>query len=256
MGDRAGHDLAGQVVAVAGRGAQQLRGLFRLGRGAERGVDQGRGEQHRGAEGDDQTDLSLAAGIHGAELSQGRPGASTVTAMPGGSPSDPVLLITGASSGIGAATARAAAGTHRLVLAARREEQLQDLAAELGGEERAIAVRCDVTEWDQVEAMAAAGIEALRPDRRRFRQCRLRRQARLPRGVGRALALDGPDQRLRRGADDPRHPPPPPRARRRPLPDHQLGRRPAGAAGLALLGDEVGDDGDRRGAAGGAAPDA
>jgi len=73
--------------------------------------------------------------------------------------SDPVLLITGASSGIGAATARAAAGTHRLVLAARREEQLQELVAELGGEERAIAVRCDVTEWDQVEAMSAAALE-------------------------------------------------------------------------------------------------
>jgi NADP-dependent 3-hydroxy acid dehydrogenase YdfG len=72
---------------------------------------------------------------------------------------DPVLLITGASSGIGAATARATAGTHRLVLAARRLEPLEELVAELGGEERAIAVRCDVTEWDEVQAMAAAGIE-------------------------------------------------------------------------------------------------
>jgi len=77
---------------------------------------------------------------------------------PAGS-SDPVLLITGASSGIGAATARAAAGTHRLVLAARRLEPLAELVEELGGEERATAVRCDVTEWDQVEAMAATGIE-------------------------------------------------------------------------------------------------
>jgi NADP-dependent 3-hydroxy acid dehydrogenase YdfG len=73
---------------------------------------------------------------------------------------DPVLLITGASSGIGAATARAAAGDYRLVLAARREEPLRELAGELGGEERAVAVRCDVTEWDQVEAMAAAGLDA------------------------------------------------------------------------------------------------
>jgi NADP-dependent 3-hydroxy acid dehydrogenase YdfG len=72
---------------------------------------------------------------------------------------DPVLLITGASSGIGAATARAAAGDYRLVLAARRLEELEELAAELGGEERAIAVRCDVTEWDQVQAMAAEGID-------------------------------------------------------------------------------------------------
>jgi NADP-dependent 3-hydroxy acid dehydrogenase YdfG len=72
---------------------------------------------------------------------------------------DPVLLITGASSGIGAATARAAAGKYRLVLAARRLEQLQELAAKLGGPERALAVQCDVTEWDQVEAMAAAALE-------------------------------------------------------------------------------------------------
>lgn len=73
---------------------------------------------------------------------------------------DPVLLITGASSGIGAATARAAADSHRLVLAARRLEPLQELAAELGGEDRAVAVRCDVSEWDQVEQMAAAGLES------------------------------------------------------------------------------------------------
>ncbi len=76
-----------------------------------------------------------------------------------GNASDPVLLITGASSGIGAATARAAAGSYRLVLAARRLEPLEELVAELGGEERALAVRCDVTEWDQVEAMAASAHE-------------------------------------------------------------------------------------------------
>ena len=72
---------------------------------------------------------------------------------------DPVLLITGASSGIGAATARAASSKYRLVLAARREEELQKLAEELGGGERAIAVRCDVTEWDEVQALAATALE-------------------------------------------------------------------------------------------------
>jgi NADP-dependent 3-hydroxy acid dehydrogenase YdfG len=72
---------------------------------------------------------------------------------------DPVLLITGASSGIGAATAHAAAASHRLVLAARRLDAVQALADELGGEERALAAKCDVTEWDQVEAMVDAALE-------------------------------------------------------------------------------------------------
>ncbi|HEU4598591.1 MAG TPA: SDR family oxidoreductase [Solirubrobacterales bacterium] len=79
--------------------------------------------------------------------------------MPGGTSTDPVLLITGASSGIGAATARAAADSHRLVLAARREEPLEELVSDLGGPERAVAVRCDVTEWDEVQTLAATGLE-------------------------------------------------------------------------------------------------
>jgi NADP-dependent 3-hydroxy acid dehydrogenase YdfG len=67
---------------------------------------------------------------------------------------DPVFLITGASSGIGAATARAAATAgYRMALAARSVDRLQELAAELGGEERALAIKCDVTEWSDQQAM-------------------------------------------------------------------------------------------------------
>jgi NADP-dependent 3-hydroxy acid dehydrogenase YdfG len=74
---------------------------------------------------------------------------------------DPVFLITGASSGIGAATARRAASAgYRVVLAARSREQLDALASELGGPERALAVTCDVTEWEQQEALVAAALDA------------------------------------------------------------------------------------------------
>jgi NADP-dependent 3-hydroxy acid dehydrogenase YdfG len=76
-------------------------------------------------------------------------------------PADRVFLITGASSGIGAATARrAGAQGWRLVLAARRQELLQALAEELGGPERALAVRCDVTDWEDQQRMAAAALSA------------------------------------------------------------------------------------------------
>ncbi len=69
---------------------------------------------------------------------------------------DPVFLITGASSGIGAATAhRAAQAGFRVVLAARSKDKLDALAGELGGEERALAVACDVTDFAQQEAMIA-----------------------------------------------------------------------------------------------------
>jgi NADP-dependent 3-hydroxy acid dehydrogenase YdfG len=74
---------------------------------------------------------------------------------------DPVLLITGASSGIGAATARRASKAgYRLALGARREDRLEELTKELGGSERALAVRCDVTEWEDNEALAKAALDS------------------------------------------------------------------------------------------------
>jgi NADP-dependent 3-hydroxy acid dehydrogenase YdfG len=73
---------------------------------------------------------------------------------------DPVFLITGASSGIGAATARHAAGQgYRIVLAARSVDRLAELATELGGDAYALAVRCDVTEWEQQEEMVQRALE-------------------------------------------------------------------------------------------------
>jgi NADP-dependent 3-hydroxy acid dehydrogenase YdfG len=74
---------------------------------------------------------------------------------------DPVFLITGASTGIGAATARhASEAGYRLVLAARSEDKLQALAQELGGDECAIAVRCDVGEWADNEELARRALDA------------------------------------------------------------------------------------------------
>lgn len=74
-------------------------------------------------------------------------------------PEGPVFLITGASSGIGAATARRAAEAgYRLVLAARSEERLQALAAEVGPE-GTLVVRCDVTEWDDQQALVAQALD-------------------------------------------------------------------------------------------------
>lgn len=74
---------------------------------------------------------------------------------------DPVFLLTGASSGIGAATARAAAEAgYRLVLGARSADKLEALASALGGPERAVAVRTDVTEWDDNVALVAAATDA------------------------------------------------------------------------------------------------
>ena len=74
---------------------------------------------------------------------------------------DPVMLITGASTGIGAATARLAADAgYRLVLTARSEERLQAVAEELGGGgSRVLAQPCDVSVWEDQEALVENALE-------------------------------------------------------------------------------------------------
>ena len=73
---------------------------------------------------------------------------------------DQVIVVTGASSGIGLATAEAAAKLGaKVVLAARSEKTLNDIAGRIaaaGGQ--AIAVACDVSDRKQVDAVARAAL--------------------------------------------------------------------------------------------------
>ena len=68
-----------------------------------------------------------------------------------------VCIVTGASSGIGAATARQLSGLGaEVVLAARRTDRIDALARELPG---AVAVTTDVTAPDGLERLVATALD-------------------------------------------------------------------------------------------------
>lgn len=70
-----------------------------------------------------------------------------------------VMLITGASSGIGKATARKAASEGvKLILTARRQELLDELVAEFG-DGNALAVAADITDFEQLQKVVEQGVE-------------------------------------------------------------------------------------------------
>ncbi len=67
---------------------------------------------------------------------------------------DTVALVTGASSGIGEATALALAAEGATVaIAARRRDRLEALAARIGDDSRVLVLETDVTDPDQARAM-------------------------------------------------------------------------------------------------------
>jgi NADP-dependent 3-hydroxy acid dehydrogenase YdfG len=73
---------------------------------------------------------------------------------------EPVLVITGASTGIGAATAlRAAEFGYRVTIAARSEDKLMALRDELGGDGKALALRCDVRSWEDQQTLVRETLE-------------------------------------------------------------------------------------------------
>ena len=84
--------------------------------------------------------------------------------MPGPLLADQTAVITGAAQGIGFAIAQLFIdeGAH-VVIGDIDADAATDAATRLGGDARAIGVRCDVTSSDDVDALLAAGADAFGP---------------------------------------------------------------------------------------------
>lgn len=71
------------------------------------------------------------------------------------------MLITGASTGIGEATATMAVDAgYRVALAARSLDKLEAIVRKLGGSQNALAIRCDVTSFEQQQGMVEQTLKA------------------------------------------------------------------------------------------------
>ena len=73
---------------------------------------------------------------------------------------DKVVIVTGASSGIGLAAARAfgAAGA-KVVMAARSLEKMQELSASVAPEDKVLCVKCDVSVEEDCKALVERAVE-------------------------------------------------------------------------------------------------
>ncbi|MCA9284599.1 MAG: SDR family oxidoreductase [Phycisphaerales bacterium] len=71
-----------------------------------------------------------------------------------------VVVVTGASSGLGESAARHLSSRGaKVVLAARRKDRIDALAGDLGGERMALAVETDVTDRGQVQRLVDVAVE-------------------------------------------------------------------------------------------------
>ena len=73
---------------------------------------------------------------------------------------DKVIVVTGASSGIGLASARLFGSLGaKVVMAARRLDKLEELASSVAPAERVLCVKCDVSSEEDCKAMVDAAVE-------------------------------------------------------------------------------------------------